>query len=365
MKKNKNNNMTSKKDYYTDKFLNTSNLPRTLIIKYINNNYSTFLKEKEIDNVSSSSNPNQFSFFFDIKNDFIKGNKVNIDQTLEKNTKMNTDKLLAYALYLKSSDFFKEKGALDTTLLKSQIGKDSTRMPIYINKNLYSFLPKSGDLELSTNDEKADFFILKIIDYLSNLNEKIDYNLINKIGITCCQNLFNLIIDQLTITIMQAIAPEFCAFMNGKKYVEFTLTESSKIAKLFFSSSMIISHKQNLDPEFKCGKIDFILLIDYSQNDYFFEKFNLEYDADMCNPLKEEQQQQDLINNNQVNGNNGNKFNINFDKYKYLIPAAAVTGAVVATPFILGVVGGKTKTKKKNRKSRKNKRKTRKYKKKV
>jgi hypothetical protein len=82
---------------------------------------------------------------------------------------------------------------------------------------------------------------------------------------------------------------------------------------------MIISHKQNLDPEFTCGKIDFILSIDFSQNDYYFEKFNLEYDADMCNPKLnlDLQQQQNLEQNDKVSSSNSN-FTINYDKYKYL-----------------------------------------------
>jgi hypothetical protein len=363
MNKNKKNNKyyknkkkdISKKDYFIEKYFNTSLLPLTSIIKFINSNYPIFLKEKEKD-----YNPTQFSFFFDTKNNFIKGNKIEINYSLEKNIQMNTDKLLAYALYLKSSDFFLKKQALDIKLLKTQIGKDTVRMPIYINSNLYTFLPKNGDMESSTNDEKADFFILKIMDNLSNLNEKIDYNLLNKIGISCCQNLFNLLIDQLTIVIMNAIKPEFCTFINGKKHVELFLTESSKIAKLFFTGNIIISYKQNIDPEFTCGKIDFILTIDYQNNNYYFEKFNLEYDVNLCNPNKKLEIQENNLEQVQINNqNNESKSNFNFSNYKYLIPAAAVTGAVISTPFILGVVGGKMKTRK--YKKSKNFKKTRKY----
>jgi len=350
-------NNKSKKNYYIDNFLNTNLLPITPIISYINYNYKDFKEE-------INTNQNEFNFFFDVPNDFIKGNKVKINQLINKNKNMSVDKLLAYALYLKSGDFFSKTGNLDIELLKNQIGKDSTRINIFINYNHYKFVPKKGEIEYASNDEKADYFIIKIIEYLENLSEKIDYNLINKIGIICCQNLFNLIVDQLNITIMNALAPEMSAFMNGKKHIEITIIENAKLAKLFFSGNIVISYKENLDPEYTCGSIDFILTIDLLQNNYFFERFYLEYDSKLCNPNvnpeekdqeqgNQEQGNQEQGNQEQGNQEQANKFN--FDKYKNLIPVAAVTGAVIASPFLLGILGGKTKKKEKKRTLKKKK----------
>lgn len=324
-------------DYYNKNYYNTPGLPFTSIIKYINANYYSF---NNLANTSDQDSINQFSFYFDVKPDFISNSKiVNIDQTIRKNPLMSVNKLLAYALYTKSKSFFVDQGNLKIELLKIQIGKDTIRTDIYMNGDLYKIQKSEPESETAAFEENTDYFILTLLDYLSKYGKNIDYNLINKIGITCCQNLFNLIVDQLTLTIMKAIKPEMCVFLNGKKYIELNLYEHSKTAKLYFKCDIVISYQEILDPEFQCGTLDFILCIDYIKNNYYFEKFILQYDVEKCNPGYIELQQQEA---NAAN---------NSGKAKYLLPVAGVAAGVVAVPFLLGIVGGNEK---KHRKTRKN-----------
>jgi hypothetical protein len=339
--KKRDSNNNHNKQYYLTNFVNTPMIPFTSIINYINDHYEEYR--------TLGNKVNQWSFYFDVKDDFISNNKiVNIDQTISKNELMTLDKLLAYVLYSKSKSFFQENGnKIKIEDLKNQIGKDSSRVEILINGDTYQY---QNQEENSTNDEKADYFIMTLLEYLGKLGKNIDYNLINKIGISCCQNIFNLLVDQLTITIMEAIHPETCTFLNGKKHIEIIMNEKIKKIKLFFSSNIIISYQQLLDPEYTCGHIDFIFVMDFMKNTYVFEKFVLNYDAEQCNPAFLEQQEMNL----QQEEDEKNKYS--FLK-KHLMKHAAITvaSAMITTPFVLGAIGGNKNTKKRKiKKTRKN-----------
>lgn len=335
------------KQYYLTKFVNTPLLPYTSIIQYINNHYQEYL--------ATGEKVNQFAFYFDVKDNFIsQKQKEKLDQMISKNPLMTLDKLLAYALYSKSSSFFKEKGTLKLEDLKNQIGKDTTRIEILINGDTYEYKSTEENNDFSNNEEKADYFMVTLLDYLSKFGKNIHYNLLNQIGIACCQNLFNLIIDQLTITIMKAIHPETCAFLNGKKHIELLFNDRYQKAKLFFSSTILISYKELLDPEYTCGDIDLILVLDFTKNTYVFEKFVLNYEIEKCNPDFLEQQQLKI----QEEEDKKSKSN-NFIKKKLMKHAAiSVATAIITTPFALGAIGAiggnkNTKTRK-NKKIRRN-----------
>ena len=325
------------KQYYLTNFVNTPLLPYTSMIQYTNNNYQEYL--------ATGEKVNKFDFYFDVKDDFISQKKSEkLDQMISKNPVMTLDKLLAYALYSKSNSFFKEKGTLKIEDLKNQIGKDTSRVEILMNGDIYEF-KSAEENEFTTNDEKADYFIVTLINYLSKISKNINYNVVNQIGISCCQNLFNLIVDQLTITIMKAIHPETCAFLNGKKHIELLFNDRYKKAKLFFSSNIIISYQELLDPEYTCGDLEFILVLDFTKNNFLFEKFVLNYEVEKCNPdfLEQQQLQQ------QQEEDKKNKYS--FIKKKLMKHAAiSVASAMITTPFVLGAIGGNKNTKKRIKK---------------
>ena len=341
-KRDPNNNNNKTKAYYLTNYVNTEDLPFTPIFQYINKNY----KEYE----SFGEKVNQFTFYFEVGHDFINNNKkININHSIKKNPTMNLTKLLAYALYSKSSDFFQENGTMNIQDLKNQIGKDTSRIDILINEKPYQF-----DYDESKNDKKADFFMLRIIDDLNKEDgENIDYNLVNQIGIACCQNIFNLLVDQLTITIMKAIHPETCAFLNGKKHIELILNKSVNKASFFFSADIVISYQELLDPEYTCGKLDFKFVMDFNKNTFYFEQFVLNYNVDRCNPeveFEEELKEQELEELKQAK--NG-KFGF-LKKFLRLHKVVGITSAMLSAPFILGAIGGnKYKIKKKNMKTQK------------
>jgi hypothetical protein len=174
-KKKKINKIKENKDYYQDKFYNTSLIPDTSIIKFINDNRQEYLK-----NELANNSQNLFSFYFDVQDNFINGNIVNINQQINESKMMNVNKLLANALYKKSNDFFKQTNKLDLKLLKNQIGKDTTRINITINNNQYNYETniKGKEVDFITNDEKADSFIITLIQYLSKYSNNIDFTFI-------------------------------------------------------------------------------------------------------------------------------------------------------------------------------------------
>ena len=94
-----------------------------------------------------------------------------------------------------------------------------------------------------------------------------------------------------------------------------------------FDSLLIISQGENpINPEYPCGNLHFILLVDLNNPTYKFSSFKLNYDINKCGPPNE---------NTVSTSNNGS------NKLKYVIPGAAVFGGLIATPFILGLLGGK------------------------
>jgi hypothetical protein len=338
------------KQYYLTNYVNTALLPYTSIIQYINTHYQEYL--------AAGEKVNKFGFYFDVKDDFIsQKTSEKLDQMISKNPSMTLDKLLAYALYSKSNSFFKEKGTLKIEDLKNQIGKDSTRIEILVNGDSYQY-PSAEENEFTSNDEKADYFIVTLLDYLSKFGKNINYNLLNQIGIACCQNLFNLMVDQLTVTIMKAIHPETCAFLNGKKHIELLFNDRYQKAKLFFSSNIIISYQELLDPEYTCGQLEFILVLDFTQNTYVFEKFVLNYEIEKCNPVFLEQQQLQ----EQQKEDKKNKYSF-LKKHLMKHAAISVATAIITTPFALGAIGGNKNTKKRIKKKIKKRIKKRKTKK--
>jgi hypothetical protein len=339
------------KKYYDLYFKNTHYIPITNIIKYMKINFNQFLQykiQKEKENKYALS----LEDCFQISPDLFTGNSLcDIDTSLLMNPNMSLDKLISYIFYLKSEQFFINNKNEVTSLkeflnfLKYQMGKDIRRDDrtinnIEYNRNLFSDLSK-------TNYQITDMFYDIILKYI----HLYDYNIVNKIGLLSCQNMFGFITDIITIKILDIISPETNSVFRPDKNMKITINKNECNFEYYFKSQLIISREGLLDPEYPCGNLEFNMVIDLIHNTYKLSSFILNYDLNKCgNPSINNQN-----NNNNQNQNNQNNQNITtVNKNKYLLPAIGLgIGGILSVPFLLG--GGGRKKKKKNKKTKKRK----------
>ena len=344
---------TYNKDYYGTKLL-----PMTNIINYINDNFNQFVIDKER-RQNERKHEVDFDDFF-IIDDILekKEKKADINIIIKQNPNMSLKKLLAYTLYLKTFSWF-ETGRMNISSFKSQIGKDVSRLSLKINNEDYIVKhPPTGTLNYY---KTADDFNIKIMNILSTFSV-IDFDLVNKIGILMCQNLFNFITQTISLMTMKKFQPEISVETGATKDILLNLTKNEQSMIINFKSLLSISYNGDLDIRFTCGELEFTLLIDLKRNTYKFTKFILKYDIEKCNP---ESNNRPVSNNQPVSNNEdnvANEENQGSSFLKYAIPAGLGVG-IIATPYLLGALGGKNKklkAKKLKTKRRKRKNKTRK-----
>ena len=159
-------NKANPENKYNLIYKNTPYIPKSSIIKYLISNFSLF-------NNDSENNQEMFTFqnIFDIKDNFqYKDEILNIKKiNLMSTNDFSLEKFISYAFYLTSSSTFesitlqnnkqiKELRKTNDSInqLKNQIGKDVSRIPIFINNQQ---IPKKNFQDLLT-DQK----LLKITD---------------------------------------------------------------------------------------------------------------------------------------------------------------------------------------------------------
>jgi len=343
------------KKIYNRDYYGTELLPITNILNYINANFNEFVIDKERKK-NEHKHEVEFDDFFVI-DDILerKEKKADINIIIKKNPNMSLKKLLASILYLKSFSWF-ESGKMNISSFKSQIGKDVSRVSLKINNEDYviEYPPDGGSLNYY---KTADDFNIKIMNILSTFSV-IDFDLVNKIGIIMCQNLFNFITETITLMIMKKIQPEMSVVTRPNKSILINLTKNEQSIIINFESLLSITYNGDLDIQYTCGKLKFTLLIDLKKNTYNFSEFILNYDNEGCNPESNNQpsSSNQQSNNNQPESNNENKGMS--DAIKYGIPMGIIATGLVGAPFLLGALGGKNKKIKRKRKSKKNKRKS-------
>lgn len=336
------------KDYYGKKILPTTN-----IIQYINSNFKDYMVMKEEKTKSDLPSSSLEDFFIIDANLKRKENVADIDIQINKQPNVSLNKLLAYSLYYSEyKNWFNSPNKnMDIALFKYQIGKDLSRIDITINNKKYN---SNQD---DNNSMKADKFNIEIMNILSTFSV-INFDLINKIGITMCQNILNFLMDLVSLMISKKIEPEKLIITQADKNVLITLTKSQQNIVYNFKTKFYITKDGGIyDPEFTCGNMEIIFLIDLKKNIYKITKFKCKYNTNTC--YQEE-------NSGALQANEVNESNIaNVDKKdssKYLtygIPLALGVGGIVATPFLLAAFGGKNK--KSKRINKKNKTKKRKF----
>jgi hypothetical protein len=348
------------KDYY-----GTELLPITDIINYSNNNFDEYVIYKER-NVNKTGYEVDAADFFIIDDIFKKKEKeANINTIIKKNPNMSLKKLLAYSLYTKSVSWF-ENGIMNISRFKSQIGKDVSRVEIKINDEIYVInYPPDGHRDYY---KIADDFNIKIMNVLSTFSI-IDFDLVNKIGVLMCQNVFNFTTDLIGLMIINKIEPELSSDTMATKSILINLTKNEQYIIFNFVSKLTISYNKEFNPHLICGDSDFSFLVDLKKNIYKFSKFILNYNIEGCKPPDNVDQISNNVNQNSnnlnINKNNENKGAP--DIIKYGIPMGLLATGLVGTPFLLGALGGKhnnnNKLKRKNMK-RKSIKRSKKYKKK-
>jgi hypothetical protein len=354
-------NTTGKKDtqvsYYNKKFKDSQLLPYTNILSYIKTNFNEYYNLKN--KLKSEGNDKIITLddCFDVKNKFKIGEReYTFDSPINGNPSMPLEKLIAYSYYTKSASMFIDKNKIEfLKLLKYQIGKDIRRQDRTINgkeykSSLYSDVNK-------TNYNITDMFYQTLIDdfYNANANKQIDYNTVNKIGLLSSQNMYNLITDLISVKLSEITYPEVNSVFRPSKVENIIINSEKTTMEYVFESSIIMSRDGGgLDPEYPCGKLSFKLLFDFKANTFNFTSFKLSYNINKCGPEVENQG-----NENRGQGTGEEKKNSSI-KWEYAAPAGIGMAGLVATPFLLGVFGGKIKRKprkiSKTKKVRKNKR---------
>ena len=325
-------------NYYSKNFKNTKLIPKTEIINYIFLGYNNFLSQQKISD-SQGNHVLDFDKCFitnsDIFHTGIRSDTINV--SLQMNPETPLDKLIAYSFYLKQSYIFQKKNGLSD--IKYQIGKDIKRSDITINGKI-----NNGEnyRKFEDNYLAADVFYQNIIDELYKINNKyVNLNIANKFALLSCQNVFNLITDLITLNLIEVLKPENNSVFRPTKFAVITINPNEISMELGFKSELIISRDgEPIDPEYPCGKVEFNLFIDILNNKYQLKNFILSYDINKCGPeISKEKDVTDTINKKS-----------NF-KFEYVIPASMVTAGIIATPFLIGSLGGKKKNIKKTRKN--------------
>jgi hypothetical protein len=337
-------------NYYNSHYRKTKQIPKTDIIYYMFKNFNEYLSHKQLSDETNSIPLSLDECFLINPDTFPVGlNKNTIDLSLKMNPKTSLYKLIAYCFYIKQPDIF--KNTIDTLInsLKYQIGKDVSRDDRTINKK--DFNRSYYNRDNTNNDDICDIFYQNIIDYMYQVNKTINLNIVNKIALLSCQNVYGLISDLITMKLNDILEPEVNSVFQPDKHINIVINSTEISMEFIFKSLLIISKNGNLDPEYPCGHLEFNLYIDIRKNIYELKKIYIQYDISKCGPEVNTVMPSNNTNIDSSSSSSSSpspKFNLN---PKIVIPAVLATAGIISTPFILGALGGKNKIK--NKKKRK------------
>ena len=237
---------------------------------------------------------------------------------------------------------------MDIALFKNQVGKDVSRMDFMINNTKIKFNDEDD------NSIKADKFNSELMNILSTFTV-IDLNLINTIGVVMCQNILNFIMDLISLLVMKKFAPEKLLITQVEKNAEVTLKKSQQNIVYNFKTKFYITKDGGVyDPEITCGDMEFSFLIDFKKNTYKITKFKCKYNSETCyqGANLESLPANTNVSNEVVNEEAVGEDSPNYVKYGIL---GLGIGGIIATPYLLGALGGKNKKGKKRKRKNKTK----------
>lgn len=307
-------------NYYSTHFIGKETFPYTSIIKYMYDNFEPNIKNKNI------KITDLFVFDKKTKNKFNKDN-VKLFQNIKNKPNIKLNKLILYIYYFKSfSMFYDTQNNRQHNLLfliqslKHQIQKDVKRLNIYINDIII-------DRELLDSDNAADILYINLIDaFKFQQNKPIDLNVINKITLLTSQNILNFITELLVNLIEEHFKKEIYIYRPIIN-IKININEIVTNINIIFQSQLIDINTTDIG-----GNIDFNILFDIKNNTFKFKTLliNLNSIAEHNTPE---------IDNN-INGQNVKSSNVNVTNIG--VPLS-VSSALISTPFILSLFGGKKK----------------------
>jgi hypothetical protein len=355
------------KQYYETKYKDTELLPRTPIFNYIFNNFPNYEKEKQTKEVPFTFEDG-FSLSNELKNINYKTSQLNIEGKLLSNPNFTLDKFIAYCFYITDSPMFRDSNkelSINSFIqnVKNQTGKDVQRTELTINNVLENneIYSEFG----SDNYLKADRFVSKLLTILTGINKIIDYNILNKILLLTCQNVLNAMISILNLYIQDIFTPadRRVIMLPLKLEKSMILDKENILFNVYFNSSILISnYNQDIDPETPCGTLEYNLALDLKKSSYECNIFKIEWDLNQCAFYKPETQTQRQTQTQTINNQGEKKTNKKFKDYwkepkvAYGMAAGISAAGIASVPFLLGLLGGKTKKKKILRKKRKTRR---------
>ena len=363
---------------YYHKFRNTHFLPYTKIMKFMEKQFP----EYEISYKKKQNEKTIYDLFqIDFSNSLQESKGVYNGVNILNNPSFSLNDLISYSIFSLSKEFFRKNDneyTFQTNLLKYQTGKDIRRIKLILNENVMDFRKENegGESEEEPNYyEITDKYIQLLLENYGS--ENINYNLINKICMLSCQNLFNLMSDFFQLLLIQItkdylqgstiqIAPGAKEDIHGNptlshpKYIDVKIDKDNKTVTYHFDTFLF-----NFPDFERIGRLSYVLSFHLITNRFQLESLHINYDltkpkTDSTSSSSSPSRYSNMITN--IFSSNPSRFTSSetnsesssshpptpYKKYaKYAIPAGIV-GIGTAALFASGVLGGKSKKKKRS-----------------
>lgn len=356
---NKNNLMI---DNYNKFVLQRPNsLPKTEIIKNMNNTYQTYIDEKK-QNIEKSKLEDFFIIPDNLKTKLNSDdNALSLNITLNNNPDMNLDNLICY-LTFNFPNMFKT-GSINMEEFKYQVGKDYHRINVIINNKPLpeEVCPKSG-IETSQYNKIVDNLNNYIMDVMNQNNVAIKFNTIIKINALLMQSVFNTMVNLFVAILLS----KEIIIKNGVKNVNIVLKPSHQYMVFSYNAPLI-----NFNTLCECGTFSFNLKTNFLTNSFLMD-VKLSYDTTKCldnleSPNKEsasdkdkdvldkDKDASDTDKTNKLDQYGKSAYNFVNNNKSEIAAAVTTTGlATVGALLFAGLLGGKPNSKMKTRSKRSN-----------
>lgn len=331
-----NNRITNNKEYYTKYFDNSPYIPTTNIIKYMYDNYRT--------NISAKIDGLNIYYYFNFgnnRNKIITENEITY-KNIKRNRSLPLDKLITFMFYALSNSFFYENNKKNSLLKLNELLKDQMRKDLFRNSVHINDIYITDLIPIST---KIDSFYLMLIEQFQNKNIKIKFNNINKILLLCCQNIFNffglIFLDYVLTKFINNPDGNLIYITNNKKKIDIIIKD--KILKINYTFKCDLL---SLNTTEIIGSFEYIITVDILHNNYKLDLLKINIDKEFMIDMNSE------INSKNIN--ESNRLNL-----VNMVAPVGISSALISMPFMLALLGGKTKKqivkkyKKKPRKTRK------------
>ena len=211
--------------------------------------------------------------------------------------------------------------------IKNRIGEDSQRT----NKVINGDIKNTADYLADSNYKSADVLYEQLIKLFNNSRPKTNLNIVNKLAILSCQNVQNIINNIATNKLREIINDNMAITINKNSTYNFVINKNEISFSIKLKSSLVMTIDGNFDPDFPCGTFEYEFYVNLIKDIYELRNMKINYDLDKCGE------------DNILKPGTNKKTRL---RKEYIVPAAALTAGIVATPLLLTMLGGKTRRKK-------------------